>query len=360
LQLRRRAAVGLALVVLVATDLPARAEDSFVAKTQIYTDNDHTTVVSPLVGISRDAWSGGTVSASYVADIVSSASVDVISNATKRMSDFRSEITAGLRQKLRSTTLTGAYIYSVEHDYQSQNVSLGLAQDLAQHNTTLALGYTTSIDLVGRAGDQSFRRLLLVNGVAATWTQTLTTSTIAQLEYSFAYGDGYMASPYRFVRVDAMPETASFKVPETDPGQRLRHAFVIGANQHLFTDTSLQADYRFYFDSWGIVAHTVQLRYLVAFKDVTLRLRERFYWQKGADFYREHYSEVEPYMTTDRELSSFWSSTTGVKVSWRLPWLARALAADLKADVFYFRYADFALLPTRVGANLEAGLSLVY
>ena len=36
--------------------VPARADDSFTAKTQIYTDSDRTTVVSPLAAISRDAW----------------------------------------------------------------------------------------------------------------------------------------------------------------------------------------------------------------------------------------------------------------------------------------------------------------
>ena len=48
-----RSAIALALVVLGAAR--ASADDSFVAKTQIYTDSDHTTVVSPLTTLSRDA-----------------------------------------------------------------------------------------------------------------------------------------------------------------------------------------------------------------------------------------------------------------------------------------------------------------
>ena len=98
-------------------------------KTQVYADSDHTTVVSPLIAISRDAWKGGTVSASYVADVVSSASIDVVSNATKHMSDFRSEVTGGVAQKWHATTFTGSYIYSTENDYSSHNVNLGVAQD---------------------------------------------------------------------------------------------------------------------------------------------------------------------------------------------------------------------------------------
>lgn len=341
----------------------AVADDSFTAKTQVYTDSDHTTVVSPLTAISRDAWSGGTVSASYVADIVSSASVDVISNATKHMSDFRSEITGGLTQKLKTTTLSASYVYSVENDYSSHNVNLGIAQDLFEKNTTLSLGWGFSDNSVGRTGDALFHRKLMVNGVSAAWSQVLDKRTIAQLSYSFAYNDGYQASPYRFVRVQTpdLVDTA-FKVPETEPNTRYRHAAVIALNRHLFTDTALQGDYRYYADSWGVQSHTVQLRYFVTFGDVTLRLRERFYYQKGANFYRENYTDVEygEFLTADRELSTFWSELVGGKISWRLPWVHRALELEAKVDYFHFGYQDFAYLRARDGANIEAGLNVVY
>ena len=266
----------------LALATPARADDSFVAKTQIYTDSDHTTVVSPLAALSRDAWNGGTLSASYVADVVSSASIDVISNATSHMHDFRSEITAGLVQKLRNSTLSASYVYSVENDYQSHNVELGFAQDMFEKNSTLAFGATFSGNDVYRTGDQSFHRRLNVGGASASWTQVLDRATIAQLSYSFSYGNGYWASPYRFVKIETPDfQQIEFKVPETEPNERYRHAAVIGLNRHLFTDTSLQGDYRFYTDNWGILSHTVQLRYFVTWKDVTLRLRERFYYQIG-------------------------------------------------------------------------------
>jgi len=355
--------VAAALVAVVALALPARADDSFVAKTQVYTDNDHTTVVSPLAALSRDAWKGGTLSASYVADVVSSASIDVVSNATARMNDFRSEITAGLIQKLRNTTLSGSYVYSVENDYQSHNVELGFAQDLLEKNSTLALGATLSANDVYRTGDQLFHRKLDVAGASAAWTQVLNRATIAQLSYTFSYGNGYWASPYRFVRI-ATPDLSQieFKVPETEPNERYRHAAVFALNRHLFRDTALQGDYRFYADNWGIVSHTIQLRYFVTFGDVTLRLRERFYYQSGASFFQPRYTAatLSPYVTADRELSTFWSNVTGLKISWRLPWVHRALELEAKVDYFHFGYINFALLASRDGADIEAGLNVRY
>ncbi|MCU1282531.1 MAG: hypothetical protein JWM53_6077 [bacterium] len=358
-----RGAVAALVVVGILLGGRAFADDSFVAKTQIYTDSDHTTVVSPLAALSRDAWKGGTLSASYVADVVSSASIDVVSNATSRMNDFRSEITAGLVQKLRNTTLSGSYVYSVENDYQSHNVELGFAQDLFEKNSTLAVGATFSSNDVYRTGDQSFHRKLTVAGLSASWTQVLNRTTIAQLSYSFSYGNGYWASPYRFVRVET-PDLAAieFKVPETEPNERYRHAAVIGLNKHLFSDTSLQGDYRFYADNWGVTSHTVQLRYFVTWKDVTLRLRERFYYQSGASFFQPHYTAatLQPFVTADRELSTFWSNVAGFKISWRLPWVHRALEVEAKVDYFHFGYVNFALLSSRDGADIEAGLNVIY
>jgi uncharacterized protein DUF3570 len=348
------------LQLIIFFSLRAFADDSFVVKTQVYTDSDHTTVVSPLVAISRDAWRGGTLSASYVADAVSSASVDVVSNATKKMTDYRSEITAGLSQKLKASTLSASYIYSTENDYESHNVAFGFAQDLFEKNSTLSIGYNFAHNNVGRTGDELFHRTLDVHGIGASWTQVFTRKTIGQVSYTFSYDDGYQASPYRFVPVEYAGAMEPSKVPETDPLQRFRHALVAALNQHLGEDSALGADYRIYFDNWGIVAHTIQVRYFITWKDVTLRLRERFYYQNAASFFRSRYQSLQPFMTADRELSTFWSNVAGFKISWRLPWVHRALAVEAKTDIFYFNYIDFLPLAYRVGGNVELGLNVIY
>jgi hypothetical protein len=348
------------IVIAIVISGTARADDSFTAKTQIYVDNDHTTVVSPLVAISKDAWRGGTVSASYVADVVSSASIDVVSNATTHMNDFRSEITAAVSQKWRASTVDASYIYSIEHDYESHTANLGFAQDLFQRNSTLSIGATFVHNAVGRTGDQSFHRELLVAGAAASWTQVLARATIAQLSYTFTFNDGYQASPYRFVPVYGGTAEVQFKVPESMPNERYRHAFVLGLNQHLFKDSAIQGDYRFYVDNWGMKSHTVQLRYFVTWKDVTLRLRERIYYQNGVDFYKPHYDDVEPFMTTDRESSTLVSNLAGAKISWRLPWVHRALELEAKGDFLYIKYIDYPLLSYRVGGTAELGINVIY
>lgn len=363
----------LALALVVAMQQRAAAENDFVAKTQVYTDSDHTTVVSPLVRIAKDVWRGGTLGASFIADVVTSASVDVVTNATKRMTDFRKEATGSIAQTFADTTLNGAYIFSSENDYTSHNLSLGASQDLLQRNTTLALNYALSLNDVGRSGDPNFHKSLQVHTLDASWTQVLSPKMLLQAAYTFEYADGYQASPYRFVRVDqidmtsmgcqggSLPESCyapQFKVAETDPDQRFRNAFVLALKRHLFQDSALQVDYRFYVDNWGVMSHTAEAVYLVDFNWVTLRFRERFYFQNAASFFQSHYTDLQPFMTADRELSTFFSNLAGVKAVFKLDRAVAGLSLEAKADLFYFYYIDFAYLSYRVGGNLAVGMSM--
>lgn len=350
--------IRLALAGVLACAAVARADDTFVAKTQVYVDNDATTVVSPLVRISKDVWTGGTVGAGFVADVVSSASVDVITNATTHMSDFRREVSGTLAQKFADTTLNGAYIYSIENDYQSHNLHVGVSQDLARKNVTLALGYSLSLDDVGRSGDANFHRGLDVHTVDASYAQVLGPKTIGQLSYTLQYASGYMASPYRYVRIETSPD---FKVPETMPDTRIRNAAVLAINRHVGESSAIGADYRFYYDDWGVSSHTFQFRYFVGFGPLELRLRARFYYQSGAFFYQKDYFGIQPYVTTDRELSDFFSTVVGGKLSWKIP-LSKSATLELEAklDVFYFAYFDYAFLSSRTGADIRLGAALAY
>ena len=105
LQLSR--ALGV-LVAIAAT--PAAADTSFVSKVQVYADNDHTQVVSPVVDAQADVHAGTTVSLGYLADVVSSASVDIVSQASGRtIHDTRHQVSSSVSQDLGSLTAHAGY-----------------------------------------------------------------------------------------------------------------------------------------------------------------------------------------------------------------------------------------------------------
>lgn len=353
-------ALRVAPLAALALALPARGDNTFVSKVQVYADSDHTTVVSPLVQGTADVTPATSVSLGYTADVVSSASVDVMTQASKtRIHDTRQQASGGFTHAFGSLSWHANYIFSHENDYLSNSVATGFDKELFDKNTTLSVGYSLSLNDVGRAHDDNFSRSLTVNDFTAAWTQILSPTWIAQLTYELTDASGFQSSPYRFVpvreSVDAVPE---FWVMETDPDQRWRHALVVAANHALGETSSIQGDYRIYHDTWGITSSTIGARYFVHLAPaLELRLRERFYTQGAATFYQESYASVQKYMTYDRELSALWSETFGAALFYAI---TPRLEAEAKADVFYYSYSEFAPLASRTGTNVGLGLTLTY
>ena len=353
MRLQLIAALSLAMVRVAAADT------TFTSKLQVYADDDHTQVVSPVVDAQADVAAGTTVSLGYLADAVTSASVDIVSQASSRtIHDTRHQVSGSVSQVLGITTLRGGYSYSRENDYESHTLSAGTQLELDDKNTTLALAYTLSLNTVGRTGDTVFARDLTVHDVVASWTQVISKRALTQVTYEIGHADGFQASPYRFVpvrmSVDAAPE---YWVAETDPETRWRHALVLAAN-HSVGDGAIQGDYRLYRDTWGITSHTIGARYFVALTpNVELRLRHRFYTQSGASFYQKSYATTSKYMAVDRELSPLWSETLGAKLAYSIN---RHVEAELKVDLFYYRYPEFPALSSRFGTNTGLGVTLTY
>jgi hypothetical protein len=292
--------------------------------------------------------------------VVTSASIDIVSQASKTtIHDIRHQVSTGVSHAMGAMTVRGGYVFSIENDYLSNSVSAGALWDLDEKNTTLAFGGNLALNDVRRSGDHNFSRPLDNLGVNLSLTQILSPTLIGQVTYELQVAEGYQASPYRYVPVmDTTGNMPLYSVPETDPDERVRHAFVIGFNRHMGEGKALQLDYRFYLDTWAIKSHTFDARFLLDLSPrLELRLRARTYTQNGASFYRSRYDYLEEYMTVDRELSRMWSETVGAKLSWKL---SASVEAELKVDAFYYRYFDFPLLPSRVGTNAGLGLQVTY
>lgn len=347
----------LSLLLVAST---ASADTTFTAKTQVYADSDHTQVVSPVVAAQADLTPDTQVSLGYLADIVTSASVDIVSQASKTtIHDTRHQVTTGLAQRFGSLLLHGGYSFSRENDYLSHTLSIGFDKELFDKNTTIGVGYALGLDTVGRADDMNFSRGLTVNSTSLSLTQVINERAIVQLTYELSDAEGFQSSPYRFVPVRATLDAAPSQwILETDPDSRWRHAFVIAGNHAVGVDSAVQVDYRIYHDTWGITSHTFGARFITNLsKRLELRLRERFYTQGAASFYQNLYTQPEEYMAFDRELSPLWSETFGGKLSFRF---TPRIEGELKLDLFYFSYSDFAPLASRFGTNVGLGVALTY
>jgi len=356
-QLSSRLAQGLVLLsVVFVTELRAEAPDVDARlRSSTYQDSDHTSVTT--VGASANAEIPGTarIGASYLADIVSSASVDVVSAATGRFHETRNEAAGHAELLFPDVELGGSYRYSVENDWRSSSIGATSTIDLAQKNTQLTLGANLVLNQVGRADDPTFDKRLRSYALNLGFTQNLDKKTLGQLLYTGSYDDGFQSSPYRYVStVDR-----SFTFLERDPPTRVRQAAALRLRRSIFSASSVGVEYRFYFDDWGTVGHTAQLRLATDLTDVTsIALRERMHYQDHARFYQQAYDRPYRYMTVDRELSTFWDSFSGAQVlfEWQNVGPFAKIGADLSGDFFYFRYLDFSPLHHRIGLVGSLGL----
>lgn len=316
---RRTAALAIAVVAScgAAHEREVRAASTFYVRT----DSDDTTVLSPSVTASGQATEQTALSASYTVDAWTGASIDVVSAATKAISERRNEGQLGLSYDDGTTRLNTRYRLSYEHDYESHGLVLGASRDYAKHNTTLSFNLMGSRDLAGRAGDPVFAQLMLSYGARLGLTQILDRRTVVDLALESTVLDGYQASPYRWVAVGGdgiCGHAAPFCVPENIPDLRVRNAASARLRRAVGEHGSVGVDYRYYLDTWGIRSHTVEpsLSWLPG-EATTVTLHYRFYSQGEASFYRPRYfnfDDADGYLTRDRKLSAFFGNEFGVSL----------------------------------------------
>jgi hypothetical protein len=308
----------------------------------------------------------------YAADIWTSASIDIMTSASQRpVTEQRDEIDVSADHEFEDVTLTLSYRYSTEPDYVSHGVSGGLSYDFADNNATLAVGLSASSDTVGRAGNPQFSRPAGTLGGRVSFTQVLGVKTVAQVMYELSRISGYQASPYRFVPIggdgfctSSVTNTggvAPLCVPETTPGERVRHAVAFELRQAIGEQWAVGAAYRFYLDDWGLMSHTARGELSWLFEpDSVLALRYRFYMQGAANFYRERYATPQSYVTSDKELSALSSHRIGLEADhvWHFR-DDRTLTTTLSfAPIFYF-YRNFLPLDRITAFEVTAGLVFV-
>src|SRR5438128_2258371 len=95
---------------------PARASFACTASNAAgYADTDHVTVITPAVsGSIEDPTRGVRLGASYLVDVVSAASVDIVSTASKRWTEVRQAGTVDARYRSHAWSLSGSGYASIE------------------------------------------------------------------------------------------------------------------------------------------------------------------------------------------------------------------------------------------------------
>ena len=248
----------------------------------------------------------------YYVDMVSSASIDVVTTASP-YTEERTQWSLGMDYLRGNTTMSASYTTSEESDYDAETVSFSVSQDMFGDLTTLTLSYALGDDLVRKSDDPEFERPLDRQIYGVGLTQILTKNLIAALNFETITEEGFLNNPYRVVRYldpDNIEVGYSFEL-EHYPNTRTSNAVGLRARYFLPYRAAIEGEYRFFTDTWDIEGHTASLSYIHPWRDWTFTGKYRFHDQTGAHFYRDLFarSQETNFRGRDKELSELTSHT---------------------------------------------------
>jgi len=273
-------------------------------------------------------------SASYYVDAVSNASIDVVTTASA-FKETRNEVGLGLEYAVRDSLLSLSLSRSQEPDYVASSVGVDIAQDVFGGLTTVTLGFSRGSDDVEKVTDPEFQDQALHWQYRLGLSQVLTPKWIASANLEIVADDGFLGSPYRAARVFGAA------VPERLPRTRTSRSLKLRTVHSLDETTALRGEYRYFWDTWALTAHTVELGGTRRFAggwlgDAYVRLHS----QNGALFYSDNAEFETTYITRNRQLSAFTSWGFGTRVTYDVHQLPAEWQVKLTGG-YEFKRFDF-------------------
>ena len=254
----------------------------------------------------------------YYVDMISSASIDVITTASP-YTEERKQWSLGMDYLRGNTTMRVNYTTSEESDFDAETVSFSVSQDMFGDLTTVTLTYALGDDLVRRSDDDTFERPLDRQIYGVGITQILTKKLISSLNIETVTEEGYLNNPYRSVRYFDLGSATGYSFEsELYPNTRTSNAVGLRLRYFLPYRAAVEGEYRFFTDTWDIDGHTVSLSYIHPWKDFTFTGKFRYHDQTGAHFYRDLFPgpQATNFRGRDKELSALTSYTVKLQAAY--------------------------------------------
>ena len=331
----------------------------------VYRDDDANLVITHLTEAESAVGAHGRLSGSFLVDVISSASVDLVASATEHYDEKRISTTLDGAWTFGEVEARAGYGYTHEDDFIGHGLSAGFSREFNAKNNVAALDYSLLLAKIGRRSDPTFSESATTHGVEASISQVLTSRLTSTLGYGLNITQGYQAKPYRYAHVgNVIAEALCVSCePERLPHLRRRHAVWTSGRYYLGWATAVEWTYRYYWENWGITAHTPELRLYHELGEAwDVSARYRLTRQSKASFYGDVYDERHRYASGDRELGALTGHLLGGTVGYRLK-LHRAdtsLLWEGKFDWFHYDYQDFAALPQRNGTVVETAVGVEF
>ena len=310
---------GGALTFLIATaQAGVLPEDRSDVLYHLY-DGGGVEIDGPSILVRKQVGKSVSVVGNYYVDMVSSASIDVVTTASPYKEE-RKQWSLGVDYLRGNTTMRVNYVSSVESDFDAKTYAFSVSQDMFGDLTTLTLSYGLGDDVVMRSDDETFARDNTRQQYGVGLTQILTKNLITALNFETLTEEGFLNNPYRSVRYADPTNTRGYSFePELYPETRTSNAVGLRARYYLPYRAAIEGEYRFYTDTWGIDGNTASLSYIHPSGPWTFTGKLRFHDQTGAHFFRDLFPRAQAtnFRGRDKELSPLTSTTLQFKASYK-------------------------------------------
>jgi hypothetical protein len=365
-----------------AVDAKSAAESSSLSlemkeELSAYADTDAVSVVTPAIEATlKNSLAGWSATGSYLVDVVSAASVDIVSTASTHWTEVRHAggLSATAEIGDTSTSLSGSI--SREPDYLSLSGGVTERIELAHKTVTPLVSYGFTRDVAGRTDTPfdvyslTLHRHTLTGGLELILDPTTMLTFVADASFE----SGRQEKPYRFIPLFApevvgqisagasvdtvnalrLPGRVSERVPDT----RNRYAVSGRLAQRVSGWSTFVIHERLYRDDWGLQASTTDLRMLMdAGRRWFVWTHFRAHVQSGVSFWKRAYVgrpgstgiEVPVLRTGDRELGPLASGTFGGGIRWLIGRDTRPDAWSLvfQTDVATTAFSDALFIQNR-------------
>lgn len=310
-------------------------------------------VTGPALLVRKNLADKVSVSGSYYADTVSSASIDVVTTASP-FRENRTEYGAGVDYLYNDSLMGLSLTKSTESDYIADTLSMNYSQDVFGGMTTVSMGYSHGKDTVRENNDSSFSDYVNRYQYRLGVSQILTKTLRVNLDYEAITDEGYLNSPYRTARFFGAG------VPERYPRTRDSQAMALRTILYVQPRSSARVEYRHFWDTWKIAADTAEAVYSTYVGTPWLaELRYRYYTQNSASFYSDNFTQLQNFMARDKELSTFKNHAVGGTLTYTFqshPSFVNKSTVNVAYDHLSFKYSDFTDVRTHAPYSFDVNL----
>lgn len=337
----------------VAWVKPSRAEDHLSVKWQDYQEDDgRVRVISKYVGGEKAITQSLALRLHGVHDTISGATPtgsngrDGDEIVYSEISDVREAGVVDLDWTNGFHKTSFQFSHSKESDFLSKGYAIYNTSEYNKRNTGVSYGVSYIDDAIKPSFFSEEREKESLDAYVGI-SQVLDPNTIASVNFTYSKFDGYLADPYKSIasNLEVLPGFFLFQESaEHRPDERLRRIWFANLKR-FFPElrASIDFDYRYFNDSWGVESHTFDFEWYQKIGDsLTLRPSYRYYTQSAANFY---YTDLNgtgidpldsitgqgPYYSADYRLAKMATETYGLKAIYKL-------TESVSLDVSWERY----------------------